>query len=305
MSALLKIKHLLFIILLAVASGGLYLRYADRMVDAIYISSDDVRLTLRGEIPAQTALQITAEYGSASCSGEELLREAGPDNDYRSTSTLSRTFRVEETAHPYQVDLPLDDFGKCAWHLQSIRTQFSWQFAPPRMMLVNAQFDIERCTNDSQINLPSCRPNDPFRPVIYTLRHESDDGSWDELITIDPSGTLALKPAETARWLPAQPRTLFVDVDQKTAVNLTLALKPEYVVRLIEDAHGNEDTVIYPDGTTWFYTTSLNASPPAGAHTGDQMTLYSPYRNEACLNTLQQHAKGVQKGPLRENDYCR
>ncbi|MEO3988899.1 hypothetical protein [Pseudocitrobacter cyperus] len=305
MSAPRKIKPVLFIVLLAGISSWLCLRYADRTVDSIYISSDDVKLTLRGEIPAHTKLQISAKYGSSSCAGEDLLQSEEADDGYRSISTLTRTFSEAEKSHPYQVDFPLDNFGKCAWQLQSINWRFIWYFAPPRMVIVDSPFNIEPCTSDGQINLQPCRRNNALRPVIYTLRHESDAGSWDGLISIDSSGALAFKSVENARWQSRQPGTLSVDVNKKVAVNLTLALKPDYVVRLRENVDGRESTVIYPDGTTWFYATSLKASPPAGAHTGEQMTLYSPWRKESCLNTLQQSAKGGQKDPMRENDYCR
>lgn len=304
-----------FVVLLVCLGSALYLRYADRPVDAIFIFPNDVGLTLQGMIPAQTQLNVSAFYSSPRCIPDEYLQQEGlpsyvPDELHnRPLSTLNLIFSQDTAPHPYRLDLPLDRFGKCDWRLRSIMTEFIYRPNSLRFRWYRYWFAIETCTDDVLGNPQPCEQTLSFRPVVYTLRHEKGDNK-DAYVSegpasIGPSGAELLLPIEKALRSSPELWPVFVDLRKKTTVNVSLEMRPEYIVRLIKQPDGRGSTVIYPDGTTWLYSSSGNVLPAANVHTGVQTTLYSPYRRESCLNTVQSAKKTEQKGFGWENDYCR
>lgn len=304
----------LFVLLVCLGSA-LYLRYADRSVDAISIFPGDVGLTLQGVIPAQTQLNIIAFYSSTRCITDEYLQQEGilsnvPDElRHRPVSTLNLNFSQDITPHPYRLDLPLDHFGRCGWRLRLIRTEFIHRPESLRYWRYRYWFAIETCTDDVLGDPQPCEQTLSFRPVVYTLRHEKGDNKNAYIsegpASIGPSGAEPLMSVEEALSSSPELWPVFVDLRKKTTVNVSLEMRPEYIVRIIKQPDGEGNKIIYPDGTTWFYSSSGKLSPAANVHTGEKMMLYSPYRRESCLNTLQSAKKTEQKGSGRENDYCR
>ena len=278
------------------ALSMLLLGCSDTPVSQIGMKPGDPSVTLRGELPVDTALQIDASYVSSQCSHKELIFPGGDITDPQwkarnSWSGIHKTFSAMAQKQKYQMELPTSEMGKCRWRLDKLKMTFTVMAGggePPDKDHRYYIYSFSHKESDYK------KSNFIFTPVIYPLTVER---THNDRITHEEY--LASSDRKTTEWFSAYRVESEINFasGKSVSINVSPTMATDYRVKIATRLDTDPKawtkkyhaTVTYPDGTTYFYTRDPDAQAPLGAiawHDKSATLLYSPNYPESRIATL-------------------
>lgn len=267
--------------------------------------ANDISLVVQGSLPARTALSVSAEYESGTCLETELIFPHGeitnPTFDEKKRYVrVTHNVAASSSEQPFNIVLLSGEPGKCKWHMTSLVTDWSYTDASHTKEPLTWRYKFTDRSNSKEAR------DLRYTPLIYALQvHEEKNAKVTEEIH------LASSDNNSSEWFLADEVEDYIDLNPTTQRSIILkpTLDLKHIVSVTShfktgtqwDKKHYDETLRYPDGTTFFYDRNSDAQIPDGAFRMQKTrALYSPYRPESHINTLIKSADPAAKRQLAE-----
>lgn len=273
----------------------------DTPVSQIGMKPGDPSVTLRGELPADTALQIDASYVSSQCSHNELIFPGGDFTDPQwkarnSWSGIHKTFSATAKKQSYWLELPASETGKCRWRLDKLKMTFT---VTPDAGLTSDEDHRYYIYAFNHKETDYKKSSYKFTPVIYPLTVEKNHNGQ-----ITHEEYLASSDRKATEWFLAYRVESGINFASGSSVSIDVSptMATDYRVKVATRLDTDPEawtktyraTVTYPDGTSYFYTRDPDAPVPDGViawRDRSSTLLYSPNAPESRIATLTRSAQ--------------
>ena len=265
--------------------------------------ANESTLVVQGSLPANTALSVSAEYESSTCRETELIFPHGEItnptfHEKKRYAWVKHNIAVSSSEQPFNVALLSGEPGKCQWHMTSLIADWSYFGANQANETLSWRNKFtDRHNSDEARDLR-------YSPLIYALQvHEENNGKITEEIR------LASSDNNNTEWFQADEDEDYIDLNPTTQRSIILkpTLDLKHIVSITShfktgtqwgEKHYDE-TIRYPDGTTFFFDRNPDAQVPEGAlRMQENRALFSPSRPESQINTLIKSADPAAKRML-------
>lgn len=265
--------------------------------------ANESTLVVQGSLPANTALSISAEYESSTCRETELIFPHGEItnptfHEKKRYAWVKHNIAASSSEQPFNVALLSGEPGKCQWHMTSLIADWSYFGANQANETLSWRNKFtDRHNSDEARDLR-------YSPLIYALQvHEENNGKITEEIR------LASSDNNNTEWFQADEDEDYIDLNPTTQRSIILkpTLDLKHIVSITShfktgtqwgEKHYDE-TIRYPDGTTFFFDRNPDAQVPEGAlRMQENRALFSPSRPESQINTLIKSADPAAKRML-------
>ncbi|WP_312978910.1 SEL1-like repeat protein [Atlantibacter sp.] len=267
--------------------------------------ANESTLVVQGSMPANTALSVSAEYESSTCRETELIFPYGEItnptfHEKNRYAWVRHNIAASSSEQPFNVALLSGEPGKCQWHMTSLIADWSYtDVGHAKKPLSWRNKFIDRSNSEEARDLR-------YTPLIYALQvHEDNNAKTTEEIR------LASSDNNNSEWFQADEVEDYIDLNPTTQRSITLkpTLDLNHIVAITSHFKTGtqwgekyyDETIRYPDGTTFFFDRNPDAQVPAGALRMQQnRALFSPDRPESQINTLIKSADPSAKRQLAE-----